>query len=211
MVTQEHSADSNTEAMKNKRDNPDTQAQPDSDNHNESEARPIELSEEAAEFVREIEQERDDAIEARKRALADFQNFQRRASENERRALEEGTTRVVRSILPVLDHFDLALSQGKEPMTVDQLVGGVKMVRDELDKTLQSHGVQRIAPDAGDEFDPQRHEAMMHEPSDEHETGRIVQVYQTGYAMGDRVLRPAKVAVASPKDENDAGEEPADA
>jgi molecular chaperone GrpE len=191
--------ESMAETMKNKRDSSDdAKAQADQESYSDADAPPIEMSEEAAALVREIERERDEAVEARKRALADFQNYQRRASENERRALDEGMTRIVRSILPVLDHFDLAISQGKEPMTVEQLIGGVKIVRNELDKTLQAHGVERIAPEIGDEFDPQRHEAMMHEPSDEVEPGRIVKVYQTGYVMGDRVLRPAKVVVASP-------------
>jgi molecular chaperone GrpE len=136
-----------------------------------------------------------------------FRTSSARSSDNERRSLEEGMSRIVRSILPVLDHFDLALDPGKKSMTVDQLIGGVKIVRDELDKTLQVHGVERIEPAIGDEFDPQRHEAMMHEPSASVEPGHVVKVYQPGYVMGERVLRPAKVAVASPTSDKGASDQ----
>lgn len=167
----------------------------------QDEAEPIELSEAAAELVSLLEAERDEAVAARKRALADFQNFQRRSLENERRAGEQGATRVVRSILPVLDHFDLALGQKPQELTVEQLIGGVKIVRDELRKSLEVNGVERIEPAPGDEFDPNLHEAMMRQPAEGIEPNHIVMVMQTGYRMGDHVLRPAKVAIAPSEDD----------
>jgi molecular chaperone GrpE len=156
----------------------------------------IELSEAAAELVSQLEAERDAAVAARQRALADYQNFQRRSIENERRAGEQGATRVVKSIMPVLDHFDLALGQNAKELSVEQLIGGVKIVRDELFKALQVNGVERIEPNQNDEFDPNRHEAMMRQPSEGVAPNHIVCVMQAGYAMGDQVLRPAKVAIA---------------
>ncbi|MEE9131118.1 MAG: nucleotide exchange factor GrpE [Phycisphaerales bacterium] len=163
----------------------------------------IELSEAAAELVQRLEEERDEALAARQRALADFRNYQRRAAQSEHRAVQGGAAGVVRSLLAVIDHFDLALGQDTEQITVDQLLGGVRIVRDELVKALESHGVQRIDPARGDEFDPNRHEAMMKQPADDVEPDHIVCVLQPGYQMGDLVLRPAKVAVASPQDEDD--------
>ncbi len=163
----------------------------------------IELSEAAAELVERLEQERDEALAARQRALADFRNYQRRAVQSEQRAVQGGAAGVVRSLLAVIDHFDLALGQDTEQITVDQLLGGVRIVRDELVKALESHGVQRIDPARGDEFDPNRHEAMMKQPADDVEPNHIVCVLQLGYQMGDLVLRPAKVVVAAPQDEDD--------
>src|SRR5439155_5203833 len=78
----------------------------------------IELSEQAADLVKQLQSELDEAVEARKRALADFRNYQRRAAESEERALQTGSQKVVKAILPVLDHFDLALMQKAEQMTV---------------------------------------------------------------------------------------------
>ncbi|MCH6551253.1 MAG: nucleotide exchange factor GrpE [Planctomycetes bacterium] len=108
-----------------------------------------------------------------------------------------GSAQVIRSVLGVLDHFDLALNQDHTRIDVEQLVGGVRIVRDELLKALQTHGVERVEPAVGDEFDPNRHEAMMRQPSDDAAPNTIVSVLSPGYTMGDLVLRPAKVAVAA--------------
>jgi len=160
------------------------------------EDQPLELSEEVAELVQNLERERDEAVEARRRALADFANFQRRAAENENRARQEGVVSVLRSLLPVIDHFDLALQQDTDAITVDQLLGGVKIVKAELMKAMESHGVVRVDPQPGDEFDPNLHEAMMRQPAEGVEPNHVVSVLQPGFRAGERVLRPAKVAVA---------------
>lgn len=176
----------------------------DSDDMSEevAEVRAIELSEEAAELLGRVEAERDEAIAGRQRALADYRNYQRRAIENEARATQDGITRVVRSLLPVMDHFDLALCQDREQLTVEQLVCGVQMVREELAKALQAHDVETIAPEVGDEFDPNLHQAMMKQPAEGIAANHVVMVMQVGYKLGDLVLRPAKVAVA-PADEEE--------
>jgi molecular chaperone GrpE len=108
---------------------------------------------------------------------------------------------VVRSLLGVLDHVDLALEQDTAQITVEQLVVGVKIVRDELARALAGHGVKRVEPVAGDEFDPSCHEAVLHQPAADVDPNHIVSVLQPGYMMGDLVLRPAKVAVAAPSDQ----------
>ena len=166
-----------------------------------TETESLQLSEEAAQLVAKLEAERDEALAARQRALADFVNFQRRSVENERRAGEQGATRIVRSILPVLDNFDLALNQNPSELTVEQLLGGVKIVRDELHKALQNNGVQRIDPAPGDEFDPNYHEAMMRQPAADIPPNHIVMVMQPGYVMGEHILRPAKVAISPPAED----------
>ncbi len=147
--------------------------------------------------LKELTSRLDEALAARKRALADFANYQRRAAETEAQAAEAGVARVVRSLLGVLDHFDLALNQRPEEVTLQQLLGGVKMARGELLKALASHGLQRLQPSVGEEFDPHRHEAVMREPAGDVASDHIVSVVQTGYMMGDMVLRPAKVTVAA--------------
>ncbi len=161
----------------------------------------VEIPQDAAEVIEQLKAELAGAVEARKRALADFANYQRRAAENEGRALRSGAAGVVRSLLGALDHFDLALEQDTAQITVEQLVGGVKIVHDELVKALARHGVERIRPAGGDEFDPNRHEAMLHQPADDIEPNHIVSVLQPGYTIGDLVLRPAKVVVAAPSEE----------
>ena len=140
--------------------------------------------------------ERDDYRDKYQRALADYQNYQRRAINNEREARVSGVRTVIESVLGVVDHFDLALNQDPEKVSVEQLIGGISVVRDELFKALSVHGVQPIEPAVNEEFSPGEHEAVMQQPADGVEPGRISLMLQVGYRLGDRVVRPAKVAVS---------------
>lgn len=99
-------------------------------------------------------------------------------------------------MLPVLDQLDMALQQDPEQVTSDQILSGVQLVRDELDKVLADQGVDRIEPGIGDEFDPTQHEAMLKQESDGVESGLITGLLQVGYRKSDQILRAAKVAVA---------------
>jgi molecular chaperone GrpE len=130
------------------------------------------------------------------RTLADYHNSQRRAAANEREARQQGATGVIQSVLPVLDHFDLALNLDASRATAEQVVGGVKVIRDEIMKVLQSHGVSVVAPARGEEFDPKKHQAVTQGVEPGVKPGRIIATLQTGYALGDRVIRPAMVSVA---------------
>ena len=131
------------------------------------------------------------------RAMADFQNFQRRAANNEIEARKQGVTAVVSGLLPVLDNFELALQQKEAGGSAEQILGGVEMVKAELLRALEMQGVSTIKPQPGDELNPGQHEAVSQMPIEGIDAGLIGQVFQVGYALGDRVLRPAKVVVAS--------------
>jgi len=161
----------------------------------------IELPEEAAAYVEQLRKELEEALAARQRALADFRNFQRRSMENEQKAASAGARRVIQSLLPVLDHFDLALSLDPDKTTLETLLNGVRIVRDEINKALQLQGVEVITPQVGDEFDPNQHEAILRQPREGVAPDGIVQVMQPGYRLGDIVLRPAKVAIAPAQEE----------
>lgn len=130
------------------------------------------------------------------RALADFQNFQRRSIENEREARRQGVSSVVMQLLGVLDNFDLALSAGAASGSSEQILQGVSMIRQQLLQALSAIDVASIQPAAGDEFDPHRHEAVAQVDAEGVDAGRVAATFQTGYRLGDRVLRPAKVSVA---------------
>ena len=102
----------------------------------------------------------------------------------------------LRSILTVLDQMDLALAQSTESMSAQQFAQGVQLARDEFIKTLEDLGAKIIEPSVGDEFDPQRHEAMLQQPAEGIESGHITMVMQPGFSTEQHVLRAAKVAVA---------------
>jgi molecular chaperone GrpE len=147
-----------------------------------------------------VQAELDDAKGRILRLMADFQNYQRRALQNEQVARAEGVARVASSMVGVVDHFDFALNQSVGTATVEQVIAGVKVIRDELVKELSRHGVSLISPVKNDEFLPGRHEAVMQQPAEGVTPGHIAATFQTGYLLAsngsERVLRPAKVAVA---------------
>lgn len=150
----------------------------------------------AAQQVLKLAAERDEARAAWQRAMADFQNYQRRAGLNEQEAQRQGVTRVLQSVFPVLDHFDLALTQATPDAASRRIMDGVKVIRDELIRALEKHGVAIINPVPNDEFDPNRHQAVVEQPAEGVEPGHISSVMQAGYALDGRVVRSAMVGVA---------------
>jgi molecular chaperone GrpE len=157
----------------------------------------------ASDRVDELERKLHDAEARYLRALADYQNYQRRALLNEQEARAQGKSHVVQSVLTVLDHFDMALTLDPAKATADQVIGGVRVIREELVKVLQSNGVGIISPAADDEFNPTIHQAVMQQDAPNVAPGHIVATLQPGYTIAtavagstqDRVIRPAMVAV----------------
>jgi molecular chaperone GrpE len=151
--------------------------------------------------VSELEQAVDNERNKGLRLMADFQNYQRRAFLNEGLAKQQGIAAVVQSVVPVMDHFDMALKQTATTAGAEQVIEGVRVIREELLKALQQHGVRIISPGVNDDFTPGRHEALMQRAADGVQPGQIVEVFQPGYALTlptgeERVLRAAKVVVA---------------
>lgn len=130
------------------------------------------------------------------RSIADLQNYQRRASNNERESADMARRGVVSSLIPLIDQFEMALMQDPEKVSGESIIQGVGMIRDEFLRVLSGYGVASITPSIGDEFHPGDHEAMMQQPADGVKPGHISFVMSTGYKLGDRVVRPAKVGVA---------------
>ena len=159
----------------------------------------VETAAEALERAEKLEAELAEVNSKYLRLAADYQNSHRRALSNEVQAKIQGIAAVTQSILTVLDHFDLALSIDPAKATAAHVLEGVRVIRDELMKTLVGHGVGVIQPKQGDEFEPGRHEAVMHQPVAGVGPNLIASCFQPGYTLSvagvERVVRPAKVAV----------------
>ena len=143
-------------------------------------------------FASALEEAKDDRL----RSLAELSNNQRRASENEVRVSRAAVAGALRSLLTVADQLDMALSQDLDGMSAEQFADGVRLASAEFTKVLGDLGVEMIDPAVGDEFDPQRHEAMLQQTADGIESGHITMMMQRGFATEHHVLRAAKVAVA---------------
>jgi molecular chaperone GrpE len=134
------------------------------------------------------------------RALADFQNYQRRATLNEQAARVSGASSVAMSVIQALDTFDIALRATDANASAEQVLRGVRVIQEELLRALEKHGVVQITPMPNDEFLPGVHEAVMQQAREGVSPGHIVDTFQPGFilrgAEGERVLRAAKVIVA---------------
>ena len=124
------------------------------------------------------------------RERAEFVNYRRRVERDREVAGVEARTSVLVALLPVLDDIDGARTHG-------DLVGPFAAVADKLDAVLGRLGLERFG-EVGDAFDPALHEALLHDGATQVDHPTCTQVLQRGYRTGDRVLRPARVAVASP-------------
>ena len=148
-----------------------------------------------------LEAEKADLRDKLLRTLADMENMRR---PTERELADIRTYRVTnfaRDMLKVADNIRRALesvpSDARAPAQGDLkgLVDGIELTERDLLKTLERHGVKRLDPE-GQKFDPNMHQAMFEVPNPDVPAGTVVQVVQTGYSIGERVLRPALVGVA---------------
>lgn len=129
------------------------------------------------------------------RAAADLQNYAKRTGQNIADARQQQLMDVARALVVVLDHFDHALEVDPDSTSADALLKGVRIVRDELLGSLERFGVKRFEVKQGEQFDPNRHEAMMRQAVEGLEPDRVAAQLQPGYMLDEKTLRPAKVSV----------------
>ena len=136
--------------------------------------------------------ERDEYLAIAQRTQADFENYRKRMTRENAMAQDRGVAKVAKELLPALDHLAHALkaAEGHE-----DVVKGFAMVAGEITAALDRAGIQAFTP-LGEPFDPNEHEAMAAQPSEDAESGTVIEVYQQGYRLNGAVLRPARVVVA---------------
>lgn len=146
-----------------------------------------------------LQAERDDYRDKYARALADAENTRKRAERDRREAEQYGGSRLARDMLPVYDalHRALDTTSDADKDASAALLEGVELTMRELLNVFKKHGIEPVAPEVGDKFDPQRHQAMFEAPVPGTQAGDIIQVMATGFLLHDRLLRPAQVGVSS--------------
>ena len=134
-----------------------------------------------------------------KRARADLDNYRKRTAKDVDRLVAERTDALIGDWLEVADSVGRALAMDGEGAVSD----GLRAVRDQIESTLARQGVERVG-EIGDAFDPERQEAVDVRPAADVPDRTVVEVIRPGYVRGDRVLRPALVAVARRPRDGDA-------
>jgi molecular chaperone GrpE len=156
---------------------------------------------EAAADPAALAQEAADLKDRLLRSLAEMENLRRRTEREVGDARTYGISAFARDLLAVADNMRRALDAfGAEPHEAADagtkaLIEGIELTERELQKVLEKHGVRKLDPE-GAKFDPHQHQAMYEVPDESLPAGTIVQVVQPGYTIGERVLRPALVAIA---------------
>ena len=129
------------------------------------------------------------------RTQAEFANARKRFDKQRVEANTNATANVIAKVLPVIDDFDRAVENVPTTVAEDSWFEGIQLVHRKLNTILEHFNVVPIEA-VGQSFDPSLHEALMQEPSDDHESGIVTRELQKGYRVGERVIRPSLVYVA---------------
>lgn len=181
-ITEENEADT---ADNNQETNDAPTAENEAPDVEEKELDPMEALEiEAAKW-------KDQAI----RTAAELDNYRKRMAREKQDAVRYGNQRLLEELLPVLDNFNMGM-QAAAQEEGSMLYMGMNMVQTQISEFLTAQGADEIPAEAGVDFDPNIHEAISQEASEEIEEGKIIRVVRKGYRIGERLLRPSNVIVA---------------
>ena len=134
--------------------------------------------------------QRDDYLDSLRRTQADFQNFKRRNQTARADGYSDGVCDAIEAALPVIDNLERALAAAQPD---DPLANGVQMTLKQLFDNLAKFGFEEV-PALGEDFDPEKHNAVMREQSDE--PGKVLEVFQKGYRVKEKIIRYAMVKVS---------------
>jgi molecular chaperone GrpE len=157
---------------------------------------PAAADQKADQKVAELEQQVREANDRALRSHAELENFRKRS---QRELADERRYAIIpfaRDLLTVVDNLERAIEAAQKSPDGSALLDGVKMVADQLEGVLKAHQCVRIET-VGTAFDPNFHQALAQEPSNEHPAGTITRATQAGYKLHDRVIRPAQVFVST--------------
>jgi molecular chaperone GrpE len=147
------------------------------------------------EDLERLKAERDNLFDRLARATAEFKNSQKRMQTEMDQRMQYANSALIKSLLPVIDNFERAVAVDPEKADARSILKGMQIVHDQWLSVLKQQEVMEIAPAPGTPFDPSQHEAIMQQDS-KYQTPTVVQLFQKGYSLHERTLRPAQVAVS---------------
>jgi molecular chaperone GrpE len=153
--------------------------------------------------IKELELENSDLKAQYLRKQADFENFRKRMQREKQESIKYANTDLLQDLVAIIDDFERAIKSSEESRDFDSFHSGIQLIERQLVNMLENkYGLTRIESE-GEEFDPQKHEAIAMVESPEHDVQTVIEDYQKGYMINDRVLRHAKVRVAVPAKQAD--------
>lgn len=146
--------------------------------------------------IAELEEQIKDKEDKYLRMLAEYDNFKKRTQKEKESLYKEGIADSVANLLTVLDNLDRAASVDISQADAQSVVDGVNKILEQAKEVFSKMGVEEI-PARGEKFDPELHNAVMHEENDELEENTVSEVFLKGYKMGDKIIRHSMVKVAN--------------
>ena len=131
------------------------------------------------------------------RAQADLTNYKKRSLEESTQSIQRNTMGIMLTIIPIIDDFEMALKHVNDNVTNDDFTEGVKLIKRKLLSVLEINSVKPIPVEIGDVFDPNIHEAIQHQESNEVTDNTVIHIIRDGYYFREQTLRPAQIIVAS--------------
>lgn len=194
--------DNNKETLEQEQDTAEATAEKQEEVNDESSD--AEVSEEQEEETNERSAEeilQDELAEAKDKYLrlfSEFENFRRRTAREKLDLIKTASEELVVALIPVVDDFERALKNMSDDSDVKTVREGVELVHQKFTKTLTQKGVEKIGTEKGDDFNDEVHEAITQIPAPEDKLkGKIVDVIEPGYKLGDKVIRFAKVVTGA--------------
>ena len=133
------------------------------------------------------------------RTQADFENFRKRAAREKDEAVKYANASFLERLIPILDNFELGLNAARSSAEGSPILAGMDMIAKQLNDFLLGHGVEPVLGE-GQKFDPNLHEAVAQEASDDVPEGVVLRQLRKGFKLRDRLLRPATVVVSKGAD-----------
>jgi molecular chaperone GrpE len=130
------------------------------------------------------------------RSQADFENYKKRSAREKEEAIKYANTSLLEKLVPIIDNFELGLAAAKREGEESPIYAGMNLVLKQLNDFLIANGLRPVET-VGQKFDPNLHEAIAREPSEEFPEGTVIRQARRGYRFKDRLLRPATVVVSS--------------
>ena len=156
----------------------------------------VDQLEELRTSLEEMETKTEEYLDGWQRSRAEFANYKKRILREQTEIHQAARGEVIKLYLDIADDLERALEKKPDGGDGDVWAAGIEIIFQKLINRLESEGIRPMNA-LGHEFDPNIHEAIMKEESEEHESGQIIEVMQEGYWIGDKVLRPAQVRVAA--------------
>ncbi len=173
--------------------------QPEEYRHGEHKKKKKTDDEADAEEIKKLLEEKEENVKALQEKIlylqAEFENFKKLKMKEKQDAIKYGNEVLIKELIPVVDHLELALEHASKTDDYQGIHEGVKMTLNEFLKTLEKAGVTRIDA-VGRKFDPNLHEAFYQEEREDMEPDTVISEFQKGYLLNERLIRPARVVLS---------------